>query len=184
MSAVLLTALLLLQGYILSWDAPTTGSNGKPLNDLAGFVVYMGETSGHYTHHIDVGLSLFFDINRVANLERGILYYFAVTAYDTATNESIFSDEVSNILHGSTGIPGHVELEEAIFVIYPNPFDAFVTVETGGRDGVVKIHNLMGHRVGLIDVGRSGGIFDTSRLTSGVYLFTFEGLTIKGLLLR
>ena len=188
----ILTALLL-QGSVLSWSAPTIDSDGKPLRDLAGFMVYRGEVSGHYTHQIDVGLELSLDMTLVANLERGVLYFFAITAYDTAGNESDFSNEVSNVLGGGTAdLPGSEEPLEPLFVIYPNPFDAFITVDTGGREGVVQVFNLLLQLRDLILVSGSGvQTFDTSRFPSGVYLFKFnpanpqdKGQIIKGLLLR
>ena len=185
MTALLLTAFLLLQGNVLEWDAPTTDTRGEPLRDLAGFVVYIGQTSGHYTDQLDVGLVLSLDMRRLSNLERGIRYFFAVAAYDTASNLSDLSDEVSNILEGeNTSLPDSEEPGRDFFVIYPNPFDSFVTVDTGGRQGVVQVFNLLGRSVDLIYVDGSGGTLDTSRIPSGVYLFHFEGQTIKGLLLR
>ncbi len=185
MTALLLTAFLLLQGNVLEWDPPTLGSDGKPLRDLAGFVVYTGQASGHYTHQLDVGLVLYLDMRSISNLERGILYFFAVAAYDTAENLSDLSDEVSNILEdGNTGLPDSEEPGRDFFVIYPNPFDSFVNVDTGGRRGVVQVFNLLGRSVDLIYVDVAGGTLDTSRIPSGVYLFHFEGQTIKGLLLR
>ncbi|HZX49313.1 MAG TPA: fibronectin type III domain-containing protein, partial [Nitrospirota bacterium] len=39
---------------ILTWDPPTTNSDGSPLTDLAGYKVYYGPTSGNYSAVIDV----------------------------------------------------------------------------------------------------------------------------------
>ncbi len=69
----------------VSWEA-----NKEP--DLAGYKVYYGQESGKYLAHIDVKLALKHAFN---NLAEGQTYYFAVTAYDTAGNESAFSVEVS-----------------------------------------------------------------------------------------
>jgi len=70
---------------IVSWDA-----NTEP--DLKGYKVYYGTASRSYDHVIDVGNVTEYTIN---NLAAGVTYYFAVTAYDTAFNESDFSQEVS-----------------------------------------------------------------------------------------
>jgi hypothetical protein len=78
----------------LSWDTPTTNVDGTPLTDLAGYKVYHGTALGNYSQYIDVGNVLNY---MVSNLENGVVYYFAVTAYDTSGNESIFSNEVSGI---------------------------------------------------------------------------------------
>ena len=70
-------------GVIISWDSNTE-------NDLAGYKVYRGFDSGDYDFVNNVGNvtswndSIFCDST----------YYYAVTAYDTANNESDFSDEV------------------------------------------------------------------------------------------
>jgi hypothetical protein len=73
----------------LSWTAPTTNQNGTPLTDLKGFKVYYGFASGSYSVTIDVGLNT----NAVlSDLQDGRTYYFAVTAYDTSGNHSLFTE--------------------------------------------------------------------------------------------
>ena len=68
--------------------------------DLAGYKVYYGISSRNYTSITDVGLTTSYV---VSNLEVGHNYYFAVTAYDTAGNESAFSEEVFGSIPGSDG---------------------------------------------------------------------------------
>lgn len=85
---------------VLSWD-----SNDWSIDpDLAGYKVYHGTVSGNYTNTIDIGLVNPNDVPTytVVNLTDGNTYYFAVTAYDTAGNESGFSNEVSKIIGGTT----------------------------------------------------------------------------------
>jgi fibronectin type 3 domain-containing protein len=67
-----------------SWDA-----NTEP--DLAGYKIHYGTESGTYTTTLDVGDSTTVTID---SLQANTTYYFAVTAYDQAGNESVFSDEV------------------------------------------------------------------------------------------
>ena len=74
----------------LAWDAPTTNADGTPLNDLAGYKIYYGVSSGNYSVVIDAGNVSSYDIS---NLPAGT-YYFAITAYDTSYNESTYSNEV------------------------------------------------------------------------------------------
>jgi fibronectin type 3 domain-containing protein len=76
----------------LSWDAPTTNADGTPLTDLAGYIIYYGQSSGQYGASIDAGLST---AVAVSGLEVGQTYYFAATAYDTSSNESDFSNELT-----------------------------------------------------------------------------------------
>jgi len=68
----------------LEWDA-----NGEP--DLDGYRVYYGTSSGNYTASVDVGVNTHCVIS---NLEQGVTYYFAATAYDSEGNESGFSEEI------------------------------------------------------------------------------------------
>jgi len=75
----------------LSWTAPTTNTDGSTLTDLAGYKLYYGTAPGTYTTTIDVGNTLSY---QVLSLTGGVTYYFAVTAYDTSMNESVYSTEV------------------------------------------------------------------------------------------
>lgn len=73
---------------ILSWNA-------SPDTDLAGYKVYVGTQSGGYTFTgspFTVGNVTGYTLN---NLPKGQTYYFALSAYDTAGNESILSAEAS-----------------------------------------------------------------------------------------
>ena len=76
----------------LTWNAPTTNSDGTPLTDLAGYKVYYGTASGNYAQTVDVGNVT---TSVVSNLTDGATYYFAVTSYDASGGESGYSNEVS-----------------------------------------------------------------------------------------
>ncbi len=78
----------------LSWNAPTTNTDGTPLTDLAGYKVHMGTSSGNYTTVVDIGNVTTY---AVSNLAPGT-YYFVVTAYDSSSNESNFSNEASKTI--------------------------------------------------------------------------------------
>ncbi|MBZ0156183.1 MAG: fibronectin type III domain-containing protein, partial [Alphaproteobacteria bacterium] len=75
----------------LSWDAPTTNTDGSPLTDLAGYKLYYGTSSGSYSQTINVGTTSSYTVTGLL----GGTYYFAVTAYDSEGNESAYSNEVS-----------------------------------------------------------------------------------------
>jgi len=66
--------------------------NKNTEQDLAGYKVYWGTSSRDYDSVIDVGKNN----NTVLSdtLLYDISYYFAVTAYDTAGNESEYSEQV------------------------------------------------------------------------------------------
>jgi hypothetical protein len=77
----------------LSWQAPTQNADGTPLVDLKGYKVHYGAESKTYSDTIQVanaGITTYV----VQNLEAG-KYYFAVTAYNSAGQESSLSPEVS-----------------------------------------------------------------------------------------
>ena len=67
-----------------AWDANTE-------SDLAGYKIYYGTSSGNYTHWEDVGNTT---EHTQTELQDGVTYFFASTAYDTAGNESDFSTEI------------------------------------------------------------------------------------------
>jgi len=100
--ALLFSAALLLSGgkafsgqATLSWNAPTKNTDGSALTDLDGYLIYYGTASRSYSQVIDVGNVRSYT---VTNLAGGHTYYFAVTAYDTTFNESVFSNEFSKTL--------------------------------------------------------------------------------------
>ena len=67
----------------LSWS-PNSES------DLAGYKLYYGTSSRNYSNSVNLGKTT---SHTVAGLSAGT-YYFALTAYDTAGNESSYSNEV------------------------------------------------------------------------------------------
>ena len=71
----------------LEWN-----SNGE--TDLEGYKVYYGTSPGSYGDPIDVEDVTEFELT---GLDAGVRYYVAITAYDTALNESEKSDEESGI---------------------------------------------------------------------------------------
>ena len=77
------TAQLLDGNLYVRWQAVVA-------EDLAGYRVYYGVASRNYAPSIPVDNVTQY---RVDNLESGTTYYFAVTAVDTASNESGFSPE-------------------------------------------------------------------------------------------
>lgn len=73
----------------LAWDKPDANSDGSDLTDLAGYKIYYGTSSSNYTQSIDVGQ---ITSAVISNLSPGT-WCFATTAYDTAGNESNYSNE-------------------------------------------------------------------------------------------
>jgi len=80
-------------GVTLSWQAPTENADGSQLVDLKGYKVHYGSASKNYSDTIQVsnpGITTYM----VENLKAG-QYYFAVTAYNSAGQESSLSGELA-----------------------------------------------------------------------------------------
>ena len=76
----------------VTWDPPTTNTDGTPLVNLAGYRVYYGTASLIYSSTVDVGLAI---ETTVTNLQPGLTYFFAVSDYNSEGGESVRSDELS-----------------------------------------------------------------------------------------
>jgi hypothetical protein len=69
----------------------TFGWDPIPDSDLAGYRLYYGYTSGQYSVHVDVGKST---TAALSDMDDAQIYFFAMAAYDTAGNQSGFSNEI------------------------------------------------------------------------------------------
>jgi len=86
-----------LRSVLVSWDAPTTRTDGSLLTNLAGYRIHYGTASGSYTQMVNVD-NPSLNSYAVDNLTNGT-YYFSVTAYDDTAMESDYSLEVSVTLN-------------------------------------------------------------------------------------
>jgi len=82
---------------IVSWDIPTTNADGSTLIDLDGFNVHYGRASLTYTRLEEVNDESLSSV-LIGDLEPGT-WFFAVTAFDLAGNESAPSTEVSKVVN-------------------------------------------------------------------------------------
>ena len=89
--------------------AVKVGWNPNQEPDIMGYKLYYGTVSKNYDQSKDVGNTTTY---RVENLQGMVEYFFAVTAYDTARNESNYSIELSCVL-GDTILPSII-LAEAV----------------------------------------------------------------------
>lgn len=79
----------------LGWDPPTTRADGSPLTDIAGYAIHYGQRSRTYAFTKRVGNQTSAGLS---GLVPGRTYYFTVTAYDSAGNESRPSNEASTVV--------------------------------------------------------------------------------------
>lgn len=145
---------------ILSWDA-------NPEPDIGGYKVYYGTSSGDYDYVIDVGDVTNYELD-LSPGER----YFAITAYDTARNESGYSEEISFWVEPSTTwyFPyGYNKASKKRFTyLYlqnPNDEEAYVTVSymLGADSTEVREHVVEANSLYVIpthnDIGYPGRVF-------------------------
>jgi Fibronectin type III domain len=80
----------------LSWEAPTTNTNGSALTDLAGYRIYYGSTSDDLKQSVQITnvSTLTYIVN---DLTPGT-WYFAVMAVTSTGSESALSNVVSKTI--------------------------------------------------------------------------------------
>jgi len=81
----------------LSWEAPTTTTNGTMLTDLAGYRIYYGLDSADLSETVDlatIGVQTYV----IDNLGAGT-WYFAIKAVTSAGIESALSNVVSKTIN-------------------------------------------------------------------------------------
>jgi hypothetical protein len=119
--------------------------------DLAGYFVYYGTKARPQSHRLEVGLQTQY---RIQDLTPGETYSIAVTAVDTAGNESVISAPVVvQILTGQEK-PGALPRQHHLLQNHPNPFHIetnqattiiFELIETSPVK--LEIFNILGQRV-------------------------------------
>ena len=80
-----------LGSMMLSWEPPTENEDGTALDNLAGYKLYYGTTSGNYTRQVRIntpGLSSYVIENLLPDT-----YYIVATAFTTSGTESGYSNE-------------------------------------------------------------------------------------------
>jgi hypothetical protein len=95
---------LLLLSAISAHAADATFSWTANTDPVAGYKIHYGTSSRNYNSVVDVGLPAAVNggiVASVEGLQEGITYYFAATAYNSAAEESAFSDEVVYAVPGA-----------------------------------------------------------------------------------
>lgn len=123
----------------LSWEAPTSNTDGSPVGNIEGYKVHVGTAPGSYTRNNEAGNQT---ASTVSSLTEGQTYYFAVTAYDQAGTESEFSNELSYTVPAATPAPTPAPVpapvdpkEEPAPVPVPSPPPVIGGIAKGDVDG-------------------------------------------------
>ena len=159
-------------------------------NDLAGYKIYYGESRRNYTSSMDVGIVT----NKILSLSAHKTYYVAVTAYDSALNESFYSEEVvfrfdggnsiSNLSKNSPGAANSIyenqvqptqPNEFALAQNFPNPFNPTTNIRFKLTNSVrvkLRIYNMMGQLVRIL--------INDDLKTAGEYTVQWDGKEDSG----
>lgn len=140
----------------LAWDAVADG-------DLHSYTVHYGRMSRgtavspsefRYMSRIEGVTGTFTEI---PNLDSNSTYFFAVTALDSASNSSLFSNEASGVIAVEKGTP--LLFYSGFSGVAPNPaqgsarFDYTVTNGSGPLPVTLKIFDSRGRLVRAIEAG-------------------------------
>jgi len=119
----------------LAWDQTSDAA-------AIGYRLYWGTESRQYALLADVGNAT---SEVVSNLQDGVTYYFAVTAYDTRGNDSAYSNEVSYQAPGGFNRSPYFDTVQKLYIgYYQRPADpegllfwsrALQSVDTNGDGG-------------------------------------------------
>jgi hypothetical protein len=187
MRNVFLILILVVFASLISGETVTLAWNANTEPDLAGYHVYYGTVSrGTKT---DPNNFFYEDCMRaipkarttitIDKIAPGQTFYFGVTAYDTAGNESSFSNEVS--MTGAV-VRGQGDLritELTLERVFPNPFSPKTTIDfTLASDSRVElsIYNAQGKMVkrlvkGKLLRGNHSYKWNAKGLSSGHYFY-------------
>jgi Fibronectin type III domain len=80
----------------LSWQAPTTDTNGAPLTNLAGYTIYFGDSASNLSQTVQI-TSVGIQTYVVDDLAPGT-WYFAIQAVTSTGAVSALSDIVSTTI--------------------------------------------------------------------------------------
>jgi malectin (di-glucose binding ER protein)/thrombospondin type 3 repeat protein len=128
--------------------------------DLAGYKLYYGYASGQYSVNVNVGK---YTTATLSGLDEAQVYYIAAVAYDTAGNESAFSNEVKyDLAAHDTDKDGLNDWDEISF--YKTDPSRADTDGDGLSDGAeVNVHHTDPTRVDTDD----DGVWDGAEVSKG-----------------
>ena len=85
----------------LSWEAPTSNTNGSALTDLSGYRIYYGESASDLSESVQIA-SVGIQTYVIENLQPGT-WYFAIQALTTDGTESALSQVVAKTIDTAGG---------------------------------------------------------------------------------
>lgn len=135
----LLMLLLMLMTSVVQAADVTLTWNPNTESDLAGYKIYQSTISGQYSAPVATVGKVTSQTLTLPQLDIATTYYFAITAYDLAGNESGKSAEVSKLI---IGIPTKVAPGAPVLTvasITPTGFDVSWPPVSDGAGGIAKV---------------------------------------------
>lgn len=127
------------QGVTLAW-------NPSPEEDVSGYKIYWGPASRRYGHSVSTGSALEYTFSDLTGMD---ITYAAVTALDTAGNESGFSAEFVIDL---TSQRSRFSLGDA----YPNPFNPETAIPyylPSEMEIDLRVYDVLGRLTAVLEKG-------------------------------
>ena len=169
----------------VTWKANTE-------SDLAGYLVYYTTDSTNYSQNDPVVVVSLEALTRcgLMGTHTGVIYFFKLKAFDTSTNLSDFSNQVSVLVKDITAIndfPSGKPEGYALLQNYPNPFNPSTRIVYSvpfESNVKLSVYNSLGQIISELYHGtRSAGYydeyFDATSLPSGVYFYRMEARSIS-----
>lgn len=124
----------------IGWDPPKVNIDGTYPSDVAGFKVHAGLSSSNYTDVFDVGMVT---NATITNLKENTRFFFCVTAYGAASNDSPYSEEVVWTSPGTNAVLPNLAVDSIQLIpggTVPalKPFSALVQISNRGSAASVS----------------------------------------------
>lgn len=140
---------------------------GEP--NLAGYILHYGTSPGEYTNSILAGKAGYYELSGLTN---GVLYYIAISAFDTEGNESIKSNVVSIMPEDEDTDPPTFSSFSPKEVAEGTPF--YIKCQISDPSGIFDDSGESGQGVYLIwdndgELSSSFQVLQMSLISSGLY---------------
>jgi len=183
---------IMLTGNSYNGNCVTITWTANIARDLGGYLVYYTTDSTNYSQNPPVVVVFLTALTQCGlnGSHTGVRYFFKVKVFDTSTNLSDFSNQISVIVKDLTAVndlPSGKPEGYSLLQNYPNPFNpATRIVYSIPFESNVKllVYNSLGQIIRELYSGkRSAGYydeyFDAASLPSGVYFYRMEARSIS-----
>ncbi len=151
-------------------------------DDLNYYAIYRSSQSGFHPNNSNLLATTVDTAYYDSEVLSDTTYYYRISAFDFAGNESQYSNEVSAILTGISDTREELPKSFSLFQNYPNPFNPITKIQyivPITSNVKIEIFNISGqHIVTLVDNKIEPGVhvvrFDARKLASGLYIYRMQ----------